>query len=178
MTRGETMGILTILKATYPNFYKQMSENETTDIVNVWTMMFESENINIVKEAIKSLLCTLKFPPTIADVKEKIALITQPKQESELEVWGKVLNAIRNSLYNAKDCFDSLPANIQQLIGGPSQLKEWAMLESDVVNSVIQSNFMRSYKAKTAQNKEYSILPESTKTMISGITQKLLMDKV
>jgi len=37
------------------------------------------------------------------------------------------------------------------------------------VDSVIQSNFMRSYKVKAAQEKELSVLPESTKQIIQQL---------
>ena len=107
-----------------------------------------------------------KFPPTIADVKEKIRLITQPESMSEMEAWGKVLSAIKSANYSAIDNFNNLPAIIQKIIGSPNQLREWAMMESDITNSVVQSNFMRSYKARVAQEKEYAALPNSAKEMM------------
>ncbi len=45
-------------------------------------------------------------------------------------------------------------------------------MDVETVNSVIQSNFMRSYKAKVAQEKEYAMLPSSTKQLIAGLAQK------
>ena len=177
MTREETKAILSVLKAAYPYFYKDKDKQELTDALNLWSMMFVDESAKLVTEAVKTLLNTLKFPPTIADVKEKIALITQPKAITELEAWVMVRKAIGDySPYdlerNAKT-FNSLPSSVQKIIGSSSQLREWGQMDIEVVQSVVQSNFMRSYKSKVASEKELSMLPESTKLMIGELSQKM-----
>jgi hypothetical protein len=171
MTREETKAILAILKAGYPNFYKDLKSTDANDIINLWSTMFTDDSPKVVTEAVKALMCTLKFPPTIADMKEKIALITQPQRMTEMEAWRIVRSAI--SYYGASENFASLPPIIQKVVGSPNQLREWAVMEAETVDSVIQSNFMRSYKVKVAQQKEISMLPESTKQMISELSEKL-----
>lgn len=170
MTREETKTILAIMKAAYPNFYRDMTKEDASNTINLWSTMFADEKPQIVIEAVKSLICTLKYPPTIADVKEKIALITQPPAMTEMEAWSRVCGAI--SYYHANEAFANLPPMLQKIVGSPNQLREWAMMEAETVNSVIQSNFMRSYKAKVVQEKEYAMLPESTKQLIAGLAQK------
>lgn len=171
MTRDETKAILAVLRAGYPNFYKDLKPAEADQIINLWSTMFSDDPAQIVTEAVKALICTHKFPPTIADVKEKIQLLTQPEQLTEMEAWRMVRSAI--SYYRAQENFESLPPVIQKVLGGASQLRDWATMEAETVDSVIQSNFMRSYKAKTAQEAERAMLPESTRQLISGISQKL-----
>jgi hypothetical protein len=175
MTREETKAILVVLKAGYPNFYKDLKPADAEQIIILWTTMFESDHPRIVTEAVKSLMCALRFPPTIADVKEKISLITKPQTMTELEAWNLVLGAIKNANYHAQENFDGLPDAVKKVIGSASQLRDWAVMESDVVNSVIQSNFMRSYTARVKSDKEYGSLPESTKQMIIGLSEKLAL---
>jgi len=171
MTREETKAILAILKAAYPNFYKDMTKDDARNTVDLWATMFADNPAPIVTEAVRALICTLKYPPTIADVKEKIAMITQPQVMTEMEAWDRVRGAI--SYYNATENFKNLPPLLQKIVGSPNQLREWALMDSDVVNSVIQSNFMRSYKVRAAQEREYAMLPESTKQLIQGIAAKM-----
>ena len=173
MTREETKAILAVLKAGYPNFYKELKSVDADRIIDLWAGMFEFDSAKVVTEAVKSLMCTLKFPPTIADVKEKIALIVQPSQITELEAWGKVLKALQDSNYHSQERFSELPANIQKLVGSHNQLREWGMMESDIVNSVIQSNFMRSFKANAAAEKEFSMLPESAKKLQKNLSESI-----
>lgn len=171
MTRQEAIKIMTILKTAYPNFYKDYSKEELNAAIDLWATMFVDEHPKIVTEAVKALICTHKYPPTIADIKEKIATITRPQEMTEMEAWQKVKAAI--SYYNAAENFDKLPPTLQKIVGSPNQLREWAVMDSGVVNSVIQSNFMRSYKAKSAQKKEYEMLPNSTKQLIEGLATKM-----
>lgn len=174
MNREETKEILKVLRVGYPNFYKGLTKREADEIIDLWSTMFASEPVKIVIEAVKSLMCTLKFPPTIADVKEKIAMITQPKQLTEMEAWRMVKSAI--SYYNATETFSRLPPILQGIIGSPNTLREWAVMEAETVDSIIQSNFMRSYKVKAAQEKERNMLPESTRQLIQGISKRLSIE--
>ena len=176
MTRQEALAIMAMLKTAYPSFYKDLSKEELNAAVNLWATMFSEESIQVVTEAIKALMCTLKYPPTIADVKEKIALITQPLAMTEMEAWDMVRRAI--SYYHANETFANLPPILQKIVGSPNQLREWALMNVETVNSVIQSNFMRSYKAKVAQEKEYAMLPESTRQLIQSIAVKMDMKAI
>jgi len=171
MIREETQAILKVLRAGYQNFYKGLSKSDADEIIDLWSTMFADDSPKVVVEAVKSLMCTLKFPPTIADVKTKIHDITQPERLTELEAWQTVRRSI--SYYNATDNFANLPPLLQKCVGSPNQLREWAIMEAETVDSVIQSNFMRSFKAKQAQEIERSMLPESTRQLISGLSEKL-----
>jgi len=175
MTRQEALAIMAMLKTAYPSFYKDLSKEELNAAVNLWATMFSDEPVQLVTEAIKAMICTLKYPPTIADVKERIAMITQPQEMTEMEAWQKVKSAI--SYYNADENFANLPPVLQKLVGSPNALREWALMDSETVNSVIQSNFMRSYKVITTREKEISMLPESTKQLIMKTANRMLFTK-
>ena len=167
MTRQETKDLMAILKAAYPNFYKDISKEEAKAAVDLWATIFSDTPAKLVIEAVKSLICMLKYPPTIADVKEKVAMITQPQEMTEMEAWERVKRAI--SYYHATEAFANLPPILQKIVGSPNTLREWAVMDIATVNSVIQSNFMRSYKARVAKEREYAMLPESTKQIIQQL---------
>ena len=173
MTRQEALTVMAMLKTAYPTFYKDLSKEDINAAVNLWATMFADDPAYIVTEAVKSLMCTLKYPPTIADVKEKIALITQPPAMTEMEAWDMVRRAI--SYYHANEAFRNLPPILQKIVGSPNQLREWALMDVETVNSVIQSNFMRSYRAMAAREREYAMLPESTRQLIQSIAVKMDM---
>ena len=170
MNRHEVVAILKILKVSYPRFYANIEKEEATEIVNLWSTMFADNSAKIVTEAVKSLIATLKFPPTIADVKEKIKLLTEIESMTEIEAWNKVRQAI--SYYNAGKNFERLEPVLQRLVGSPQQLREWALMDNEAVQSVVQSNFMRSYKAKAKHEEEMKLIPESAKKLIDEVQQK------
>ena len=173
MPRQEALAIMAMLKTAYPSFYKDFSKDELTAAVNLWATMFSQEPIQVVTEAIKALMCTLKYPPTIADVKEKIELLTQPARMTEMEAWHLVKKAMNTSDFVS--AFRSLPPEIRRIVGSPDQLKEWAYMDIETVNSVIQSNFMRSFKVVAEREREFTKLPESAKQLMIEASKNLKM---
>ena len=73
MTKKEAVQILAVLKAAYPNFYKDMTAAEAQGTVSVWSMQFADISAEIVLMALNKAISTSKYPPTIAEVKEKFS---------------------------------------------------------------------------------------------------------
>ena len=161
MTREETITILGICKASYPNFYKDMTKKEMVGIVDLWCEMFESDDVNIVKLAVKELIQTLQFPPTIADIKQKLYAITSNEKDAT-ELWNELQNAIKDGIYHSKEVFERLSPEVKKFVRNPSQLKELAQMDSDVVHSVTKGQFFKQIENIQAREKEQKqMLPET-----------------
>lgn len=175
MTRNEILGIMSVLKAAYPNFYRGMSRNDAEDAVNLWCDMFADDHPELVGAAVKALIATDEkgYPPHIGSVKAKMRQITTPDVDTEAEAWGKVLKAISRGIYNSKEDFERFPEEIQRIVGSPSQLREWAMMDSDTIQSVVASNFQRSYRAKMKQKAEFDALPSDVKSLVGLVAGRL-----
>lgn len=171
MTREETIKVLAVLKAAYPAFYRGMKADELNGIVNLWASQFEGDDYKTVGAAVQAHIATdtKGYPPHIGAIKEAIRKITQPDEMSEMEAWGYVASALRNSGYNSVTEFDKLPPVVRRIVGSPSQLREWAMMDSDTVQSVVQSNFMRSYRARAQHEREYLALPENVRELMAQL---------
>ncbi len=72
MNRQETIKILSLLKAAYPNSYKGLSKEEANGTVFVWSNQFSNISATVVLIAVNKLIATSTFPPSISEVKEKI----------------------------------------------------------------------------------------------------------
>ena len=83
-----------------------------------------------------------------------------------------VYKAICNSAYNSVEEFNKLPIEIQRAIGSADMLKSWSQLDIEQVQTVIQSNVMRSYKVASKQKKEYDVLPENVKKFTLELSNK------
>jgi hypothetical protein len=177
MTREETLAIMSVLKAAYPNFYKDMKRSEADGIVNLWAAMFADEPADLVAVAIKSYIATdvKGFPPNIGAIKNAIVKLKQPEEMTEFEAWALVGRAIKNGIHGAREEFDKLPEIIQRLVGSPNQLREWAMMDSDTVNSVISSNFQRSYKVRAKTERERLALPGDVRQAVEQIASGMSM---
>ena len=177
MTYDETLTIMSVLKAAYPNYYKDMRRSDADAIVALWVEMFKDDPVEIVAVAVKAHIATDKkgFPPHIGAIKEAIVKLKTSDEMTELEAWALVNKATKNSTWNAKEEFDKLPPVIQRVVGSPQQLRDWAAMDQEVVSSVVASNFQRSYKARAANEREVLALPQDVRQTMEMLSAGMQM---
>ena len=180
MNIEETVKLMAILETAYPMFYAKKTQQERENAIRLWAEMFSDEPGELVAMAVKALIKSRvsTYPPGIGEITEKIQQIMQPDQMTELEAWGLVLKAVSNSNYNSNEEFNKLPVIVQRLVGAPSQLREWAMMDSETLNSVVASNFQRSYKVRAKNEQDYLALPSSVKTFMASIAEGMRMPEL
>ena len=174
MTRDDVIKIMSVLRGAYPHFYRDISKQEAYDTINLWTDMFSRDDASIVSAAVKSLIDgdDKGFPPTIGQVKAKMRLLVGSDELTEAEAWNLVSKAVKNGLYGAVEEFEKLPPAVKRIVGSPSQLRDWASMDSDTLHSVVASNFQRSYKVVATREKEIAALPDDVKKLINFAMNK------
>lgn len=176
----ETAKLMAVLETAYPLFYAKKTQQEREDAIKLWAEMFAEEPAEVVAMAVKALIKSRvsTYPPGIGEITEKIQQIMQPEEMTELEAWGLVLRAVSNSNYNSGEEFQKLPPVLQRLVGAPSQLREWASMDRETLNSVVASNFQRSYKVRAKNEREFLALPSSVKTFMASIAEGMRMPEL
>lgn len=173
MDREETLEIMAVLQAAYPAYYRGQGEEDAKAAVNLWHKMFADDPYPVVSAAVEAHIAsdTKGYPPHIGAIRDKITKLTQPEELSEMEAWAMVRKALSNSGYHAQQEFDKLPEVLQRVVGSPSMLHQWALMDNSDVETVVQSNFMRSYKVRAASAKEYLALPAEVKAFMRQIAE-------
>lgn len=161
MTKNEVTEILAIIKIAFPNSFKNITKYDAEAMIRLWERQFADYDYKAVQEAIDCIISTdtTGFAPTIGKVKEMIVKLNTPEEMTEIETWNLVKRALRNSLYNYNDEFEKLPVIVQRLVGDPLKLREWAMMTTEEINTVVESNFMRSYRARVTHERELLKMP-------------------
>lgn len=177
MTREETAEILAVLKAAYPESFKAIKMRDGLAMIGLWQNMFENDSYDIVKAAVMALIATRKvgYSPTVGEVKEKIQSFRERGNLTEQAAWALVAKACRNGLYGYREEFYKLPPEVQRAVGSPEQLHAWAAMDADTVESVVASNFMRSYRVFAAREMEREMLPESVRNVIGPLADGMKM---
>ena len=177
MNQTETLKIMAVLRGAYPAFYRDMSRKEAESVVALWVEMFAEDDVAIVAAAVKALIATddKGFPPHIGAVKAKVRQITQPSGMTPQEAWNLVAKAIRNSAYESREEYDKLPKEIQRLVGSPNQLRDWALMDSETVHSVVASNFQRSFTARQKADNDFKALPRDVQAMIGTVAERMAL---
>lgn len=168
MTRDETKLIVRVITESYPNF----NPRDLSGTVNIWSqMLLDYEYKDISKALQKYILSDSSgFAPSIGQI---VGLIDAPISKEPLEAWSLVRKAICNGTYHSEEEFAKLPAEIQTAIGSAANLKEMAQMDVDVVESVEQSHFIRSYQAVIKRMDEEKRIPEKYRSYTAQIAQKI-----
>ena len=161
MTDEGALSTQRAMMMAYPNYHP-------SDIAG--TAAFWSDQLRDYKDAEVAIALrayilsdTSGFAPSIGQI---VALIPRNQDGmSELEAWGMVRKAIRNGNYGAEEEFAKLPDNVRAAVGSPGQIRQWAAVDMDDLETVAQSNFLRSYRAVVARERMAGKLPEKLRRL-------------
>lgn len=164
MTREETVKIIRIMCDCYPNY----KPNNLSETVDVWQMMLDEYSYNQVSIALKTYVTsdTSGFAPSVGEIVAKIQLVSQPQELDGMAAWGLVSKALRNGTYGAVEEFNKLPPLVKQAVGMPDNLKNWATSDYQTIETVIQSNFLRTYETVVKRANEINRMPDDIKSLI------------
>lgn len=161
---------------SYPNY----KPNNISETVDVWCMMLEDYNYNQISVALKAYVTsdTSGFAPSIGELIAKIQMISQPQELNEMEAWSLVSKALRNGTYGAVEEFSRLPPTVQEAVGNPDNLRNWATSDYKAIETVIQSNFIKTYRSVTSRAEEIKRVPAEIQKLIEKVNQNSLKAQI
>lgn len=167
MTRDEAKKLIMIISAAYPNY----KPADMTYTINLWWKMLEQYDYQRMAEAVQAYIVndSSGFAPSIGALVEKYRLLNEPEDINEMEAWSMVSRAIRNGYYGAEVEYSKLPYVVQKAVGSPSQLRQWSQADINSIETVIQSNFIRTYRAESMRAQNIEKLPQQIKDRISQL---------
>ena len=173
MTREEFKLIVKGMKAIYtkPDFIPDQ------DAFNVWYMLLADLDYKNASIATQMHMRSSTFEPKPADIIEQYNKLLKREELTEMEAWSLVSKALRNGINGAEEEFNKLPPLAQKAVGSPSQLRFWATSDEGSIESVVQSNFMRTYRTECKRQREFDKLPNDVKQLITNTNQQLLEGK-
>lgn len=177
MNAKEAAQIIAIMQANYPDSFRGQSDKAVNARIRLWARMFEADSYDDVSAAVMMHMAadTGRFMPPVGVIKDSLAKLRCPEEMTEQEAWACVSRALRNGLYGAAEEFQRLPEAVRRMVGSPAQLREWAMMDTDTLNSVVASNFQRSYRARAKSTREMLATPECVRRAMAQLAEGLAM---
>ena len=169
MTRDETIKLLMVIQSAYPNF----KPPDKTVAVDTWYTMLKDMDYNVVQMGLRAYITTdtSGFAPSIGRLINTIYTIQNPQELNEMEAWALVSKALKNGYYGAVEEFDSLPPLVQKAVGNPDNLRNWSQTDTNSIENVVQSNFMRSYRLVVNRENEIKKMPADVRTLIENVNK-------
>lgn len=174
MTVNDVRKIIAVMLVSYPNF----KPIDTELMATTWADLLNEYSYEQVSVALKCYITTdtSGFAPSIGQLIDKLKTVEQPQELNELQAWGLVRKAINNSGYHSEEEFAKLPPLVQKAVGTPGQLKQWGMSDIESIETVAQSNFMRTYRAVAKREDEVSRMPKEIRQLIQQNEPKIMIE--
>lgn len=162
MTRDETGIILKSIQVAYPNWHIK----EKALAVQMWTSLLADYPYQAISAALKSyILQGHEFAPNPGQL---VQLLPSKDDLSGLDAWQMVRKALQNGIYGAETEYAKLPEIVQRAVGSPEQIRAWATAPEETVETVMQSNFLRTFEATKARQRNEKYMPEGIADLLAA----------
>lgn len=165
MTRDEVRSLFQAMALVYhlPEGAKE-NKSETLDL---WAALLSEYQAPMIFAALKAYMLTdTPFAPTPGQLIGMISKAGSSGDEA-LTAWEAVRRAIRNGTYGAEAEFDRLPEDVQRAVGSPAQIRAWALDDSDGLETVIASQFIKSYRAQKERAERMAGIPANVRELLA-----------
>lgn len=178
MTYDEVITILDICQMEWPQSFAKLNDEDIVGRAKLWAAMFADDDARLVGAALKTIIAAgnREFAPGVGQIKEQMRKLVSTGEKTEAEAWARILKAIRNSAYDSTRQFERLPPILQKIVGSPYQLREWGMMDSETLHSVVASNVQRAYRTMQQRENEAAKIPSDVAKCISEFAQKFALD--
>lgn len=178
MTYDEVITILDICQMEWPQSFAKLDTEDFEGRAKLWAAMFADDDARLVGAALKTIIAAgnREFAPGVGQIKEQMRKLVSNGEKTEAEAWARILKAIRNSAYDSARQFERLPPILQKIVGSPSQLREWGMMDSETLHSVVASNVQRAYRTMQQRENEAKKIPSDVAKCIAEFSQKFALE--
>lgn len=158
MTKADLEKVMIRISQFWPNFY---AKQDSDAILNVWYPLFKNDDPEEVGRAVTICICTLKFPPTVADIKQQMAECRLEDQPTAIEAFHVLSEAVKKSSgkADAAEAFNALPPILRRIAGSSGQLVSWYRLSDESFQTVVMSAIRESYMILAKREAKYYALP-------------------
>lgn len=160
MTREETLKILSVIRVAYPGFYSKMTAQDADLTVKLWNRLFSSADYKSVGKAVEEFISTdlSGFPPSVGQIKSLMAKDITSDELSAEEAWSLVSKAAEDGYYNSYSEFNRLPPRVRRILGSPSKLKTYSLMNTREFDTIEYRCFIKAYNADIENEKHEYIL--------------------
>lgn len=159
MERLEIINLIGLCSINYRNWPE---EGKGEALVSLWESMLSDVDFETAKMAVQKYMLESVYPPTVADIRSRVADFTTPREKTGIEAWGEVKRAIRlHGSYNEKKAMDSLTGATKKVVEYIG-FKTLCMSENEMAD---RAHFLKVYDTVAKRDREDALLlPEMRET--------------
>lgn len=178
MRKEETIQVITLLAGNYDSIAKKDKVQKQL-MVNTWQECLGDLDYKVVLQAVKKSIIDSPYPPTVHDIrKNAIEMINPTQKRTAIEAWNEAYSMICNGLYMTDEQFKKASPEVQKFFGNVRQVRELALTDADVVNSVTKGQFLKQYDVLVQREQEKKMLPPQMQEFTKQLVEKMSIKQI
>lgn len=166
--RAEIIKLIGICSINFRNWPEEGKEDA---LISLWEKMLKDTEYFIAEAAVEKFLAESVYPPTIADIRARIADITVFREKTPIEAWGDVCHAIRRyGHWNVEKAMNSLSGTTKKVVESIG-FRTLCMSENEMAD---RAHFLKVYEVLAKRDRDDALMLQGTKE----IMQRLHGDKM
>lgn len=162
MEKTDIVKLVQILSA---NYRKWPEEGKEDDVITLWEMMLSDIPLDKAKQAITYHMSKSVFPPTVADIRDAAAKVSEIRTIDWYDAWGRIGTAIRQyGIYREKEAVESLPEDVAGMV----KHFTWRELCLNENVDTLRAQFRMAWETMSKRKQEINILPPQLLAAIDG----------
>jgi len=167
LTNSQITSLVALAAANYPH----LQDKDMKPTAALWKEILSDIPFDVAKAAIIKVLSTARFFPTVAEIREACATLTNPQILTPAEAWGQVIKSLQNyGYYRPKEGMEALEPTVQKAVRAFGGFTELCLCENI---DVARGQFLKMYDQLAKREKETSVLPESVRQIMAGVAKAL-----
>lgn len=173
MSKEETIQVITLLAGNYDSIAKK-DKMQKQLMINTWQECLGDLEYQVVLQAVKKSIIDSPYPPTIHDIRKNAIEMMNPTQNrTAIEAWNEAYSMICRGLYMTEEQFETASLEVKKFFGNVRQVRELAMTDVDVVNSVTKGQFLKQYDVLVQREQERKMLPPQIQEFTKQLAEKM-----
>lgn len=166
MTFNETKSLVGVAIANFPS----MQERDMGPTAMLWHQMLKDIPYEIAKKALLKVLTTAKYFPTVSEILEVVADITNPEADTAAKAWGEVEKAIGHYGHRREaEALESMSPRTAKVV----KYMGWRDICLSTELGVARGQFLKMYQQVAEREQKERVLPESLKADIKRLNASM-----
>jgi hypothetical protein len=95
----EAQRVVTMLVSAFPSALARLSDEQLRDTMKIYREMIKDVEADLAAQAVRGLIATSRFMPTIAEVREACMIAKYGRRRPGGDAWGDVVKALKRYGY-------------------------------------------------------------------------------
>lgn len=157
MKRADIIKLIGLCSINYRNWPEAGKEEM---VIALWSRMLSDVDFETAQIAIEKYMSESVYPPTVADLRQRISEITTPMYKTAIEAWGDLSKAIlRYGYYQQEKALEMLDPITRKVVDALGF--RYLCLSTDVMAD--RAHFLKVYDNLVERERKESLLMLDTK---------------